>query len=367
MNQITKIFTVLTVITLLSTIQANAFSLSDVAKGVAGKMAINKTSETISGGDKVKQDVTTLTPAQVASANPIVSTPLSVTLETAKGSIKLFSKRPKVALAGYNIGAFQTAEISGSTSRGQGASASMNIILEGVDAEMLQRIADAAQDDLVVQLQAANIEVIDAQTLFQSAESNEIKRSSEPVNGKQMDGRAPKKLIMVGPSNIGAVRMFSLVPKGFNGNIGDQASAALDAVVIYPNLALDFAWTSGGGQSMLKKSVSVEGGVRFALDSFSNFYAIYSKDGRFVDSAVTLQLKEDVGVDDIFARVELTDSKNNSGAVGISNALGFGMHSKKGNNYLVTVDPQRYEALALNAAKGFNSALVQQIKLAKGL
>lgn len=371
MNSMKNIVIAVAVSTLLVSGQAGAFSFGDLAKQVIEKVAVEKAadsvSEAVNGGDDAAQKQAATPPQDLASAAPVVSAPLSVALEAKRGSFAIFAKRPKVALAGYNVGAFQTAKISASTSREQGASVSMSLTLQGVDATMLQRIADAAHADLVAQLQGAGIDVIDAPTFFQSVETAEVDRSSTPVDDEKMDGRAPKKILMAGPSNVGAVTSFGLISTGFNGNVGDQASAALDAIVVYPNVALDFAWTSGGGQSMLQRRVSVDAGARFALDSISNFQVIYSRDGRFVDDSATLGLSEDLGVDDAFAAVEKANSSNNSGSVGFANALGFGMSSRKGTEYAVTVDPQRYETLAMNAARGFNAALVQKIKVARGI
>jgi len=162
------------------------------------------------------------------------------------------------------------------------------------------------------------------------------------------------------------VQSFGLIPKGF-GMPGHKSSAALDAIVVYPNLAIDFAWTSGGGQTMLNRNISVDAGARFALDQMSTFVALYSKDGRFVDDSATFGIEEDLGVDDSFATVVAEGSSDNSGSVGLSKALGFGMGSKKGSKYIVDADPERYEALAMNAARGFNTALVERIKAAHGL
>lgn len=363
---------------LLASGPASAFSFGDFAKQVMEKVAVDTAtnaatgavSEAIAGGgDAPPNQASNPTPASqdLASAAPIASNPLSVALVARRGSADIFAKRPKIALAGYNIGAFQTAKISGSTSREQGASVNMSLALAGVDATMLQRIADAAHADLVSQLQTAGIQVIDAPTLFRTAEAEEIIRSASPVEDEKMDGRAPKTLLVTGPSTVGVVSSFGLIPKGFNGNMGDQASAALDALVIYPNVALDFAWTSGGGQSMLQRKVSVDAGARFALDQLSNIQVIYSRDGRYVDDSTTLGLQEDLGVDDAFATMDKSDSSNNSGSVSIANALGFGMSSRKSARYTVTVDPKRYETLAMNAVKGFNAALVRQIRTAKGI
>lgn len=371
MNPRKTIGIAVTVSTLLVSGQASAFSFGDLAKQVLEKVAVDTAAETvgeaISGGNAAQQNQAPVPSQDLASAAPIAGTPLSVSLVARRGSADVFAKRPKIALAGYNIGAFQTAKISGSTSREQGASVSMSLALAGVDAAMLQRIADAAHADLVAQLRGAGIDVIDAPSFFRSAEADEVIRSSSPVDGEKMDGRAPKKLLVNGPSGVGVVSSFGLIPKGFNGNMGDQASAALDAIVIYPNVALDFAWTSGGGQSMLQRKVSVDAGARFALDQLSNIQVVYSKDGRYVDDSATLGLSEDLGVDDVFATVDRAGSSNNSASVGLSNALGFGMSSRKGSEYTVSVDQTRYETLAMNAAKGFNAALVRQIKTAKGI
>lgn len=362
----------LTVLSLLLAGQANALDLGGLAKSFGKKAAtdtaIVKTADAISGdssNDAVAADSTA--PQSLESAAPVVSAPLAVSLEARRGSASLFAKRPKVAVAGYNIGAYQTASISGTTTRGQGAKVSMSMTLTGVDEAMLQRVADAAHADLIAQLQAAGIDVIHGPALFSVPEAQEIKRATKPVKGDKMDGRAPKELLVVGPADIGVVSSFGLIPVGFNGNIGDQASDALDAIIIYPNVALDFVWTAGGGRSMLQNKVSVDGGARFALDSLSNMFAVYSKDGRFVDDSVLLGLTEDIGVDDAFATVDQAGKTNNNVSVGISNALGVGMGSRKGTQYVVDADPARYEALALNATKGMNAALLEQIKAAKGI
>jgi len=367
-----RIAITLAITSIFAASQAKSFDLTEIAKQVAAKVAIDKTAETVSesisnGMPATQAGTSPVVQQELSSADPISSTALPVNLEVNRGTAQTLALRPTIALAGYNIGAYQTAKISGSTSREQGASVSMSLALEGVDAAMLQRIADASHADLVAQLQAAGIDVIDAPAFFRKAEAEEVIRSPNPVNGEQMDGRAPKELLVVGLSGVGVVSSFGLIPKGFNGNVGDQASAALNAIVVYPNVALDFAWTSGGGRSMLQRRVSVDAGARFALDSVSKFHVVHSKDGRFVDDSVTLGLSEDLGVDDVFATINKSDSTDNSGAVGLANALGFGMGSRKGSNYSVTVDKNRYEALAMNATKGFNAALVKQISIARNM
>ncbi len=350
---------------------ANALDFGGIVKSFGKKAATDAAVDTAAdavsgnGGDEAAAADTAAQPS-LEFADPVVSAPLTVSLEERRGSVSIFAKRPNVAIAGYNIGAYQTASISATTTRGQGAKASMSMTLTGVDEAMLQRIADAAHADLIAQLQAAGIDVIHGPALFTAPEAQEIKRATKSVKGDKMDGRAPKELLVVGPADIGVVSSFGLIPVGFNGNIGDQASDALDAIIIYPNVALDFVWTAGGGRSMLQNKVSVDGGARFALDSLSNMFAVYSKDGRFVDDSLLLGLTEDIGVDDAFATVDQAGKTNNSMSVGISNALGVGMGGRKGTQYVVEADAARYEALALNAVMGMNAALLKQISVARG-
>ena len=110
----------------------------------------------------------------------------------------------------------------------------------------------------------------------------------------------------------------------------------------------------------------MDAGTRFAIDQRSNFHVVFSNDGRFVDDGAKLMLSEDVGVDDVFATTKKKEESDNSCSVGFSNALGFGMSSRKGSEYDVMVYPVRYEALAMNAVKGFNAELVRHIKSGKG-
>ncbi len=350
---------------MLVTGQASAFGLGDLVQEVAGrvavetatKAAVSKITES-DNGDVIQQQVS------LADAAPIAESPLAVNLITTQGGSDAFALRPKIALAGYNVGAYLTDKVTSRTFAGDGAKVSMALQLEGVDTAMLERIANAGHADLVAQLQAIGVDVIDAPTLFQSPTSDDISHSKEAVEG----GQSPKTLLLVGPKNVGAVLTpYSIIRKGFNGNVGVKSSSKLDAIVLYPNVALDFAWTSGSGSSMFNKKVSVEGGMRFALDQTTKCVAIYSNDGRFVDKSVQLGLKEDIGVDDPYGTLEKASERDNSGAVGLSHALGLGLGSNSGESYFVVADKQRYELLAMNAVKGFNKALVAQIKSAKGI
>jgi hypothetical protein len=82
------------------------------------------------------------------------------------------------------------------------------------------------------------------------------------------------------------------------------------------------------------------------------------------NKSVQLGLKEDIGIDDPYGTLEKASERDNSAAVGLSHALGLGLGSNSGESYFVVADKQRYELLAV---KGFNKALVAQIKSAKGI
>ncbi len=366
----TKLMTTAAILTfaLAGTAQAGGLGdlLSNPLAKAAAQIGAQKLGEELAGEQEFGVNGA-VSPEELASAPAITGSEIQVPLQKASGDLDILAKRPALAIAGYNVGAFMDASISGSTTRMQGAAVSLDMELAGVDDALLARVAAAGYADLVARLNAVGVQVVEAHELFAAPEAEEITRLSEAQTKTLMDGRGKKHLRLAGMPNVGVIKPFSQV-MGFGGyNVGDQASHALDAVVVYPNLILDFAWTAGGGQKMFSRKASVDGGVRFSVDQFSQIAALYSKGGRYADGMVTLNLKADHGVDTPFATASLAKTTDNTAAVAVSNALGVGMTSRKGSVYTVAADPARFEALALQAAKGFNSAFIQQVMAARGI
>lgn len=337
---------------------ANKLRMANNAANIAGGLA----AAARDGGEAAPAD------ADLSAAAPISEEALAVPLRKMKGKASALAARPRIAVAGYNVGAIVKSRAVASTRGGfrrSSASASMTMRLAGVDDALLQTIADAAYADLVARLSAAGIDVVTADELRTSDGVEKILPGEASYDGDLKRGNGDGKILVAGPAATGVSSYNGLGRITFNGNIAAKPSDGLDAVLLFPNLSLGFAWTGGSGNAMFAKRASVEGGAFFHVDTATKLEAAYSKSGRFVDGWATYGVKENVGAEDAFAVVTKTDSSNNALAVGLSSALGAGMGSRSSSEYTVAADPERYKALALKAAKGFNAAIVERVVAAR--
>ncbi len=360
--------TCLTALTLASPLYA--FDLGGMLGELAKKAVIDSATQAVQGqvtgqaepppanaGGLDTQDL-----QRLEQAPPIGESPLPVDLSP-DGDRELLGKRPAIAIAGYNVGAYLSARITGHTYGGQGAFVGMGFRLQGVDEAMLREVADFAARDLAERLRGNGIEVIEPAALF--ASEVDIVRSEEAISDDQMDGRAKKDRLITGPSGIGVVRSQGLAPALFNTQVGAKAGDRHDAIVIYPNALLDFISTSGGGSSLFSRQVEVGAQIRFALDEKSMLVAVYSREGRFMDGMMRLVLDEERTTDAPFAVRRQQTHSDNEGMVLLSNQLGLNLTHHKNTTYDVIIDKERYRQLALNAVKGLNQAIVQQIVVAR--
>ena len=304
---------------------------------------------------------------EAASAAAAASAaPLPVELKRSGGRASALAGRPRIAIAGYNIAAFTHATArasSGGGFSGFGARVRMDMALAGVDMALVQRVADAAHADLVAQLQAAGYDVATAQEVLAAEGGAE---ALDPVESYEGEDALGHDMVVVGPTGVGATKFHGLGQRTFNGNRPATASNALDAVMLYPNLALNFAAAEGSGNRMFGNRANVEGGPAFSVAQNSVVQVAFSREGRFTDGWTTLMMEEPVFAEEEFATMEQMDSSNNNAAVVVSAILGAGMQRSQRNTYQVIADPAAYEALALRAARGFNAAIVAQVRAARG-
>lgn len=305
--------------------------------------------------------------ASPSHAQEAIAAPgLNVQMRRTRGGANVFAGRPKVALGAYNVAPFITTRVSASSGGliTAGARVRMDYELAGVTPEMMVRVADAAHADLVAQLTAAGFEVIPANEVAQNANVGPL-RSSEPTFEGEEPGTG-SKLMAFGPTGVGAVSAWGVGRMGFaNMNGLARLSHELDAVILLPNLVLDFTETSGSGRNNWRERASAQGQARFSVDPLSKAEAFFSRAGRFADGWGTLQVTAPAWSDAPFATVEQITESNNNLAVALSAVLGAGMQSSRREGYVVNADPAAYEALALQAARGFNAALVEQIRQAR--
>lgn len=303
----------------------------------------------------------------LANAEPISGEAIFAPVKRVRGKASSLTAKPRIAVAGYNIAAIVQSRAVASTSGGftrNSARTSMTMRLAGVDDALLQEIADAAYADLVTQFAAAGIDIVPLSEISAAEGAAKLFAGEPAFNGDLKRGNGDGKVRVAGVSATGATSYSALGRTTFNGNAIAKPSGALDAIMVFPNLCLGFAETSGSGNRMFASKAHVEGEAEFMIDEASKAEIAYSS-GRFLDGWATLQLKENVSAPEQFATVAKTGSRNNALAVGLSSALGSNMGSSSSSEYTVTADPERYRALALKAAKGFNASLVAEFKAAR--
>lgn len=178
----------------------------------------------------------------------------------------LFKKQNRVAIAGYQV-AFvtrnkATAKAAGMLSSGSGAKASLQTFLGNVDHELMQSIVDEAHAKFVAKMQEAGLEIVPMETVkaaaafqqfetvpasatqgynveFQGAHYTILPATGLPLWFNQYDGLAGGK---------GSKKNMKLMA---------QLSKELDAAVLQPSIAVDFAYLEKSG-GMLANRASVE-------------------------------------------------------------------------------------------------------------
>lgn len=296
--------------------------------------------------------------AALANAEPISAAPMAIEMRKTSGSTKVLSSRPKMAIVGYNVAARVEGQAN-STARGGfmsnnlGASVSTKLISSGIDGALVQRVADAAAEDLVAQLTAAGFDVIDPYGVSMAESNVVMKAGGGPVEGKGA--------IMAGPTTYGYRKVNSGLGMGNAGNKPVKLVEELDAVLVQPTIILDFAKLKGGRNFGNKASTSAS--LQFSLAPESSI-AVHSGDRRGL-RWLAYGTKKGAQSDAVFAVMGEKETSTNALEQGLGSALGMATRNKKRTTQAVIIDPVRYEALALSAAKGWNAAFVAQAQAAR--
>ncbi|MGB3456654.1 MAG: hypothetical protein WBG08_12520, partial [Litorimonas sp.] len=313
-------------------------------------------------------------------AAPIDAAPLAVTgMRKTSGKTAALSLRPRVAVAGYNVAAFTEGRVVGEAGtsflnrRTAGARSTMELESTGIDATLLTRIADAASADLIAQLEAAGIDAVSPADVARAENFGALRAGNAPHSkklvthqGEQMRG------LVVGPTGFGHRTVSSgLQEKGFGasmahgGNAPGRLSHELDAVLVYPTILLDFVSLEGSKSLGSFMTASTEADLDFSLSRQSSMGVAASKDGRYVNSSATYGMKKDVTSDAAFASWGAKSESENTLEQGLGMLMGTQTMKKKSTTQVVNIDPERYEALALAAARGWNAAFVEQVVAAR--
>lgn len=338
---------------------ANAIKTAKVASNIVGGAA-----------DMVKTDtpapVSAITPVTLTDAAPINTAPMSVTMKKLSGKTKIIDMQPKIALVGYNVGGYTTATATGKASGdllgySQGSRTTITMNASGITPEILQRVADSAHDDLAAKLTKAGFQVVTAQQVKATPSSGNLKFGEPTYQTTLTTDLGKKTVIVAGPTGVGTQKHVAIGKGALSGNAIIKPSKELGAVMLMPNLVLDFAALKAKGGAMTTRS-SASGNVRFAIDTASQMNFQASK-GRFLDGWLNYGIKKPVISDANFAVLSENKnmSKTNKFEQGLGLALGMATKAKKTKAMDVAVDPVRYEALAMSAAAGWNDAFVAEL------
>jgi hypothetical protein len=206
----------------------------------------------------------------------------------------LFKSTNRVAIAGYQL-AFvtrnkATAHASGLLSGGSGAKASLEAFLGNVDYALMKSIADEAYAGFVKKLQEGGFEVVPMETVRASKAFAQIETTpTSPTNAYKVQFQGAHYVLVPAAD-------FPLWFNNYDGLAGGKGSRKnvkamadlskeLNAAVLQPSIAIDFAYMEKSGGSLARRaSVEAQNGM-LVVPAASVFWG--STDGltytKFVD------------------------------------------------------------------------------------
>ncbi len=307
----------------------------------------------------------------IYSDKPIAAVAMPVTIKKSGGQNKAFEIFPaRIVVAGYNVGGFRTAKTTGQASGGilnnnPGASTTVELVAWGIDAPLLTRIANAAYADLLWQLKQAGFDVISLDQARAAAGFDKLKLGGEPYEVEVPADRGKMKGLVVGPPPTGVRANFPLAKTEFGSFGAPELSLTLESMAVMPNLMFDFASLRSSRSRGYTASASAELGFDIAK-GYSQFRVMASKRKQFLEGDFIFTLDQAQVPDTSIGSIVDSVSSDNSGEQAFGNVLGVGVRAKSRESSVAQIDQPRYEAMALSAAKGWNTAFVAQLRTMTG-
>ncbi|PZQ59987.1 MAG: hypothetical protein DI570_15105 [Phenylobacterium zucineum] len=286
-----------------------------------------------------------------------------------------------VAVPAYQIAFFT--QHQGTAVGGVLTKARLTTSLAGVDEATLRKLSEEAYQDLVAKLKAANVPLLPddrvksaiAATGVELTPGNaEVTRIGAGITIGQSVKKAyaafgaasaPAITGLHNPGNpTGAPGLNAI---SMNNKLG-AAARAEKAVLVFPSLVLDFARTDAkGGRDFLgRESAGINSDLAFTLSAVSSATVLASAgDGRFVNPG-WLRMTKDLAVPTPFATV----------AKGEGAVRALSVSTVTDSNYIdrdaargdaVVVDVPVWTGLVRQAYGDFNTAVVAEIRKARGL
>lgn len=307
------------------------------------------------------------TPAQApASAEKAIDAPAMPVAIKGGGQDRTFTIFPnRIFVAGYNIGAVRKVVAVGKARGGlfgggtSGATSKSELLADGINETLLTRIADAAMTDLIFQLKAAGFEVVPVATARATAGGDKLKFDTPPYSG------TAEEILVAGPTATGVRGNYPLAKFELGAFGTPELSLTLESMVAMPNLVFDFAWAQGNRS--LGFTATSQTGLRFGVNPLhSKMRVLASKRKQFIEGDYVFSIDGEATSDRQFATIADTERSDNRTARMINGLLGLGMTARSKQTGFAQIDQAAYEALALSAAKGWNTAFVTALKSRTG-
>ncbi|MDP2258334.1 MAG: hypothetical protein Q8J89_01280 [Caulobacter sp.] len=283
---------------------------------------------------------------------------------------KVSTKRPRILVPTYALALVRTGKISafggGAGSQMAGRRTTITTALVGVDEDLPEQLAEEAYQDLLSRLTAAGFEVVSPEEIAASPEVGRLQlvgQRTKGVNGMSVYG--PRSA----PLRTGHPYTNTTLSSSRSAMVFSDMSAELDALVLTPQLALDYQWLEGTGQRTYVGSAQVEAKVWFNVLSGSGAHFVYGqRKGLGSGPYGGFLMDGHHGSAEPFGIMYEVDDRSDS--VALSNAFataGLGSLYRQSQIYAVEVSPDRYAALVRAAFQGLNMSIVAELKKARGL
>jgi hypothetical protein len=261
-----------------------------------------------------------------------------------------------------NARAVSQGGLMGGFGGGSTRTASVRTGLTGVSPATYQMIADEAHADLIAQLRAAGIEVASAEEAAAAA------GSAPRVPGNAVDGSSGSTLLGGASTawrTLGAAQAPLIAGVSGEAAAGGLAAMAMiggnqamqrvadqsQGLVLAPLLRLDYVNVASSGNSLLSGRASAEATAQFSVTTGTQVAYAARRPGMGASDIGTATLAAPVGSAEPFAT--MSASGGSSGAW-----VGFGTRTEAA----VEAVEARWVALARAAYRGFNAAIVQQVR-----
>lgn len=283
---------------------------------------------------------------------------------------KVSTKRPRILVPTYALALVRTGKISafggGAGSQMAGRRTTITTALVGVDELLPEQLAEEAYQDLMSRLKAAGFDVVTPEEIAASPEIGRLQvvgQRTKGVSGMSVYG--PRSA----PLRTGHPYTSQTLSSSRSAMAFSDMSAELDALVLTPQLALDYQLLEGSGQRTYVGSAQVEAKVWFNVLSGSGANFVYGqRKGLGSGPYGGFLMDGHHGSPEPFGIMYEVDDRSDS--VTLSNAFataGLGSLYRQSQIYAVEVSPERYAALVRAAFQGLNMSIVAELRKARGL